>query len=566
MPRAKPSLRLAFASFVGIGTLCTGAAGQGSIVHRVLTPPAQVGLPSPEERVTPIDADGDGAVDFTIRTTDFYFDEEFFALDASFIDCPAGVVVLPPNGWGGYNDKIAAAIPLGSTIGPGMTFENTALLCGYFDADPAAAYGPLCSGGGVAGLRLNLSGRTHYGWLRFDFGTPSAPRVEFAYRAEPDVPIQAGATDVPCPPRIEVQPDSTSVGSRSFFLSLVAYGDRLTYQWYKDGDALDGETGPSLSRLQATAQDTGRYYAVVSSPCGSVASNQVEVRIAPGCAGPRPPRGSSLRLFSQGSCVRAAHRPELNVYPITVEAWVRDFSFSRPAVVNKYVSSSFNGYNLYFFEGRIRAWYFRDENNFVWDPERSGRGLDGGPASGDGWRHVAATFDDSGGRIYVDGALREHLGWTGTPGPCTTSQPLAIGHYPEPIDVSYLVGFIDEVRIWNYARSVEQIAGAMNTVVDPASPGLVAYYRFDDETLPVPDLTGNDHSAVAVGNPTFMPVDPCCPADHDGNARVDPDDLSDFIADYFASPPRLRADFDGSGEFNPDDLADFIVAYFTPCP
>jgi len=57
-----------------------------------------------------------------------------------------------------------------------------------------------------------------------------------------------------------------------------------------------------------------------------------------------------------------------------------------------------------------------------------------------------------------------------------------------------------------------------------------------------------------------------CKADHNGDGALDPDDLADFIAGYFTSPPEPRSDFSRDGIIDPDDLADFIAAYFEGCP
>ncbi|MBL8756809.1 MAG: hypothetical protein JNK35_00080 [Phycisphaerae bacterium] len=64
---------------------------------------------------------------------------------------------------------------------------------------------------------------------------------------------------------------------------------------------------------------------------------------------------------------------------------------------------------------------------------------------------------------------------------------------------------------------------------------------------------------------TAQPRAAPCPADFDASGTLDPDDLSDFIACYFSSPPCDRADFDAGGTPDPDDLADFIAAYFAGC-
>jgi hypothetical protein len=56
-----------------------------------------------------------------------------------------------------------------------------------------------------------------------------------------------------------------------------------------------------------------------------------------------------------------------------------------------------------------------------------------------------------------------------------------------------------------------------------------------------------------------------CLADFDGSGFVDPDDLADFIAAFFASPIDWRADYDASGMIDGDDLADYIAEYFSGC-
>jgi ELWxxDGT repeat protein len=56
-----------------------------------------------------------------------------------------------------------------------------------------------------------------------------------------------------------------------------------------------------------------------------------------------------------------------------------------------------------------------------------------------------------------------------------------------------------------------------------------------------------------------------CPADFNDDARVDPDDLSDFITCFFSTPPCPRADIDTTPGVNPDDLCDFIVTFFAGC-
>ena len=53
--------------------------------------------------------------------------------------------------------------------------------------------------------------------------------------------------------------------------------------------------------------------------------------------------------------------------------------------------------------------------------------------------------------------------------------------------------------------------------------------------------------------------------DYNGDLVVDPDDLADFIAAYFAPAPDPLTDYNGDGTTDPDDLADYIAAYFGGC-
>src|SRR5688572_32149880 len=78
--------------------------------------------------------------------------------------------------------------------------------------------------------------------------------------------------------------------------------------------------------------------------------------------------GTALSFDGVDDHATIANSGALNVYPLTVMGWFRSFDqgFDR-GIVNKYVVNSLNGYNIYFNQGRIRAWYFRDAANYIWD-------------------------------------------------------------------------------------------------------------------------------------------------------------------------------------------------------
>ncbi|MCI1780248.1 MAG: DUF1735 and LamG domain-containing protein [Bacteroidales bacterium] len=115
------------------------------------------------------------------------------------------------------------------------------------------------------------------------------------------------------------------------------------------------------------------------------------------------------------------------------------------------------------------------------------------------WIHIALTYDSSDNHmiIYVNGKVQSegtmytgsvNLGEPGKNGFC-------IGRSYE--DSRYLCGDIAECRIWNIVRTKEEIADNPYGV-DPESVGLVAYWKFDDQSaLRVKDYSGNGNDAVA---------------------------------------------------------------------
>ena len=118
--------------------------------------------------------------------------------------------------------------------------------------------------------------------------------------------------------------------------------------------------------------------------------------------------GTALSFDGLTGYVSISNSPALNLYPLTVMGWFRssDQGLDR-GIVNKYLIGSFNGYQVYFNQGRVRAWYFRDGANYVWD---GAQGLDSGFVAGL-WLHFAFTVDATGGKLYVNGALRASRPW-----------------------------------------------------------------------------------------------------------------------------------------------------------
>jgi hypothetical protein len=113
------------------------------------------------------------------------------------------------------------------------------------------------------------------------------------------------------------------------------------------------------------------------------------------------------------------------------------------------------------------------------------------PLESDVWQHVAIAFDNGEARLYVDGQLDTvHAGMHV---PQVTGQAISLGR-EESHNPNYYSGLIDEVRIWNVARTAGQIAANMDVSLSGTEPGLVAYWQLNEgEGNTAYDRTGKGH-------------------------------------------------------------------------
>ncbi|MCC7373486.1 MAG: chitobiase/beta-hexosaminidase C-terminal domain-containing protein [Verrucomicrobiales bacterium] len=103
------------------------------------------------------------------------------------------------------------------------------------------------------------------------------------------------------PPLILTQP----VGARLVVGGAASFGLRavgtplLSYQWYRDGQRLDGAKSPQLSITGASIADLGSYFAVVSNQFGVAVSSNATLTLGFGPEILRPPQAQ--KVFAGGS-------------------------------------------------------------------------------------------------------------------------------------------------------------------------------------------------------------------------------------------------------------------------
>ncbi len=96
--------------------------------------------------------------------------------------------------------------------------------------------------------------------------------------------------------------------------------------------------------------------------------------------------------------------------------------------------------------------------------------------------HVAMVYDGTSLKFYRNGFLLSQVAASGNL--FQNDFLTGIGYCRYQPDVENFIGYINEVRIWNVARTQAQIQAYMNVPLPSPTtqPGLLAYYTFDDLT------------------------------------------------------------------------------------
>lgn len=121
------------------------------------------------------------------------------------------------------------------------------------------------------------------------------------------------------------------------------------------------------------------------------------------------------------------------------------------------------------------------------------------------WYHIAGVYNGSTISYYVNGCLVIQQAASGNM--VTNNLATAIGNISSNPYGEQFIGMIDEVRIWNTARTQAEIAANMNDLPNPATyPNLRGYYKFTNNLL----NSGNSgaNNGTGVGAYGFGPEPP----------------------------------------------------------
>ena len=192
---------------------------------------------------------------------------------------------------------------------------------------------------------------------------------------------------------------------------------------------------------------------------------------------PEPGRTAAIDFGGTNAYVTFGAAPGLGASTFTIETWFRRDGagiatntgtggvVAVPLVAKGMAEAEGGTVDMNYFLG-IRA----SDNVLVADFEDTATGLNH-PVAGttvipsDGaWRHAAATYDGTTWRLYLDGVLEAQLVVGAFTPQFNSIQHATLGHRARTRPAAsasqtqgFFNGALDEARVWNYARSAQQI-------------------------------------------------------------------------------------------------------------
>ncbi len=165
----------------------------------------------------------------------------------------------------------------------------------------------------------------------------------------------------------------------------------------------------------------------------------------------------------------------------TIESWVK----LAPGIDYKDgIFGNGSSMHLYFVSGKARLYAF------------GARVTANTAISADTWTHIALTRSGTKLTMYVNGVEDGTGNWNGS----FSIKSLGKGYR------GYFKGMMDEVRIWNVARTGAEIGASYDATVDPNVLGLIGYWNFNGTDQIITDASSSANHA-SLGASTAIGTD-----------------------------------------------------------
>ncbi|GAB2958841.1 hypothetical protein GCM10027048_27470 [Hymenobacter coalescens] len=308
-------------------------------------------------------------------------------------------------------------------------------------------------------------------------------------------------------------PFTVAAGTTSRSVTGLTAGTTYYYRVRADKTSVAGQGTPSNSQsaavpcpVQAVAQNvstalgangTATITAAAvnngsTANCGPAAAAALSLsQTSFGCADLTPANVTSTLSFDGTNdfiAIGSSSPVPVGNSTYTIEAWIK------PTQMGAYGIIGWGNYNT---TNQVNALRLSPTGiiNYWWDNDLTVGTTDLSGA----WHHVAATFDGTTRKLYLDGVL------IGQDTPAGHAVPnannLRIG---STNNAEYFPGQIDEVRVWNRARTATELNHYKGVGLRGTETGLVAYLRLNEGSgSTTADATGN---AANLGTLTNAPT------------------------------------------------------------
>ena len=127
-------------------------------------------------------------------------------------------------------------------------------------------------------------------------------------------------------------------------------------------------------------------------------------------------------------------------------------------------------------------------------------------AIGSTWHHAAATYDGTTWNLYLDGALDGTLA-VNKPANASTNVPTTVGSALTTggVAAGFFGGTVDEVRIWDVARTGPQIAGSKDSEITGSQANLLGRWGMNEGSgSSAADSAGSGYNGTLIGSPAWV--------------------------------------------------------------
>jgi hypothetical protein len=187
--------------------------------------------------------------------------------------------------------------------------------------------------------------------------------------------------------------------------------------------------------------------------------------------------GNALSLDGNNDYGLIADRPSLDIFDptMTLEVWINyeSGSASDAIIVDKTDgAASTNGYELRLKDAGDSAQVTLDLPNTFSEPT-SNAYIQAGT-----WNHVAVAYDGNDLTFYINGQEDKQIQPGGSVG--GSGLPLVVGANTSSANSQFFSGRIDELRLWEDARTQSEIQAHYQQELIGNEQGLKAYWRFNE--------------------------------------------------------------------------------------